>query len=183
VSPRNEYFSFLEHAENFSYEIFWNDYTEQWVQDTVEQILQKLPLERGNPGLWTNPVHYTLAPRVVVGEAKNPNDASTLAGAWLPFTSARMSIFVQKYFGNDAFQFAWTNAEDFLHGKLDLKLLRGAAEIFTFGETAAAYVKGKGFEPKASFAHPAFFSRWNTERGRSALAKFETEYKKAFQIK
>jgi len=183
VNPEAEYYEYLNYARRFRYDIFTNNYTDWGLQQTVERIVDTLPEEgEVSPKYITNDLEAPLAPRVILGEARNKNDFKTMAGAWLPFTSAKMCQFVQKYFGDDAFLFSWTNVEDFEHGMVPMRRLRTAGEVFTFGEKAKAFCVANNVRVDSAFSHPAFFSRWNTERGRTELARFEAQYKGAFDI-
>ena len=184
VSVTAEYRAYEQYAKEFSYDVYFNNYTEATVQLNASMIIASLQEEEPVNAryLTLDTLHRSKGYRVIVGEARNPKDFQTMAGAWLPFSSAKMSAFVQKYFSNSAFQFAWCNTEDFSRGVLPLSALHNAAEVYTFGKMAEAFVIQRGATPKAAFLHPAFFARWNTEKGRSALREFETQYKTAFKL-
>lgn len=185
VNPRDEYSAYYWYATEFRYDVCINDYTQERLQYNVAKIIKSLPEEEPISAQYLT--HGNLLPlhseQLIVGEARNVNDNKTMAGAWLPFSSAKMCKFVQQYFGTKAFRFAWCNAEDFKRGVLPAGVLRNAREVFTFGAEAKNLVDGVGVTPAASFSHPAFFARWNTERGRAALAEFEKKYVAAFNLK
>lgn len=176
--------TYQQYAKEFSYDVYVNDYTEDTAERNASRIIESLPEELPISGkyLSLDASHRFHDYRLIVGEARNPKDFQTMAGAWMPFSSAKMCSFVQKYFSNSAFQFAWCNTEDFQKGVLPLTALNTAAEVFTFGKSADMFVARHNITPKASFMHPAFFARWNTDRGRAALQEFEQQYKQAFGI-
>lgn len=183
VSVSEEISAFQQYAITYGYDMYYNDYNSDWVQSTASEIYASMPSEDSvSPEFYTmgnNPVQ----PRsIIIGEARNKRDSLTMAGAWLPFTSAKMCQFVQRYFGDGAFNFAWTNAEDVANGKVPLAYIQNQARVYTFGESARAYIRDRGIEATASFAHPSYFSRWNTDRGRAALHYFEQQYKQAFDL-
>lgn len=184
VDVTAEFVAYDQYAKQFGYISCINDYTEERLRQNATYIVENLPEEEPvNARYATFGILHPRRPyQLIVGEARNPKDFTTMAGAWLPFSSAKMSQFVQKYFGDSAFQFAWSNTEDYERGVLPLSVLRNAAEVYTFGTLAKAFVERHHVEPKASFLHPAFFARWNTERGREALREFEAQYKAAFKL-
>jgi hypothetical protein len=185
VTPAAEYEAFYTHAIQFGWNMYWNSYQEYWVDETVNLIMEKfsmIPRRVLSPRYWTHGTRTPRTPEVIIGEARNPRDHETMPGAWLPFTSAKTAAFVQKYFGNRAFEFCWTNADDIARGYIPTSKLNATTGIYTFGEKAANLMKTLHIDVKASFGHPSYFARWNTERGRAALAKFETQYRAVFEI-
>lgn len=185
VIPAQEYDAFLSYASLFGWDIYWNSYHENFISETVQLITEKFSMiPRGvlNPRYWTNANYLPKTPRVIIGEARNKTDFRTMGGAWLPFTSAKMCQFVQKYFGNDAFNFAWTNSDDIENGRVPHSKLDSTTGIYTFGTRAHELMAHLHYDVKAAFAHPSYFSRWNTDRGRYALQIFEEKYKEAFKL-
>lgn len=184
VDVTAEFTAYDQYAKQFGYTSLINDYTEERLRLNAKILVESLPPEEPvNARYATFDILHPRRPyRLIVGEARNPKDFQTMAGAWLPFSSAKMCQFVQKYFGDWAFQFAWSNTEDYERGVLPLSVLRGATEVYTFGKLAEAFVLRNHITPKASFLHPAFFARWNTDRGREALKEFEAQYKAAFKL-
>jgi hypothetical protein len=183
VDPYSEYYEYLAYARRFKYHIVTNDYDADSLKHNVNAVIDLLPEDSAlHPKYFTNDRESLIAPRLIIGEARNKNDFKTMAGAWLPFSSARMCAFVQKYFGDEAFDFAWTNVEDIEHGLVPLRRIKGAAEKFAFGEKAKAFCTANSIALDSAFAHPGYFARWNTERGRTELARFESQYKEAFDL-
>lgn len=179
-----EYRGFVDYGRDFCYDIYSKDYTAVRDEQIAANIIYSLPDENPISARYLTYGKQLLVPgvRLIVGEQRNPNDYKTMAGAWLPFSSAKMCRFVQQYFGDKAFRFAWTNAEDISHGLIPRHIIQNASEVFTFGKDASNVVQQVGVLPNAAFAHPAFFARWNTDKGRAALKEFERTYKVAFDL-
>lgn len=177
---------FTQYAEIMGWTMLYNDYTQDNLGALVRTISRDLDYSTRN-SLGINPKYFACAQHgmtskyiLVIGEARSKNDSKSMAGAWLPFTSAKMTAFVQKYLGYQAFRYAWTNAEDIAQSKVPMQYIKNAHAIVAFGEAANSVLRNIGIPPTHKFAHPAYFSRWNTDRGRMALGEFESTYKEAF---
>lgn len=184
VSVSEEIQTYTKYGRDFGYDFYMNNYTEERVQHNATSIINSLPAEEPVSAryLTHTTLHPEFSPRLIVGEGRNPNDFKTMAGAWLPFSSAKMCQFVQKYFGNEALRLQWCNMEDFERGVLPISVLKSAGKVYTFGRLAEAFALRNKVVPAYSFLHPAFFARWNTDRGRAALQQFEAQYKAVFGL-
>lgn len=181
VSAADEARVYQNYARRFGYNVLYNHYTEDSLRRNIRMAIGTVEEHsKIHPRIMSSGTEALRAPRLIVGEERNPNDYKTMPGAWMPFSSAKTTQFVQKYFGDDAMMFSWTNAADIENGLVDNTILQAATAIYTFGNKAYDTVAGRGIIPAGAFAHPGFFTRWNTDRGRKALMTFETEYKKVF---
>jgi hypothetical protein len=179
VDPRLETKLFSDYYYKYGWDMFHNDYSRRSLEFQAESTVKMLGKLREQycevPRFQTWPsVGHTY--NLVLGDSRNPNDSKTLPGAWLPFTSLKMTQFVRQWFGKYATQFAWSNAADVESGEVDQNFVLNARSVIAFGDRAQELCKKLGVEKVHSFAHPAYFSRWNTDRGRTALEKFTTTF-------
>jgi hypothetical protein len=178
VDLQREYRLYEDYGAMFQYTVGYNDYSLDFMRALLDNVEKQI---NGNAPVFapaqcvTVPENFEANPRftLVIGEERNPNDYKTMPGAWLPFTSAKMTQFVRKYFGMKAFNVGWTNSEDIDNNCVPLSIVHAAKTVICFGMRARATAKRLGCENVAAFSHPGFFSRWNTDRGRKALAEFQ----------
>jgi energy-coupling factor transporter ATP-binding protein EcfA2 len=180
VDPFQETMMFYNYAQEY----FWNTQANDFRPETIDKIAEAIKVQLDQ--LYLNqspcsPMYYTMPLYrssgrwlVMMGDKRNVSDYKKHAGAWLPFSSLKMTQFAQKYFGNRALNFAWTNAADIEKGDVPISLVNGN-KVVTFGSAAAELCRRLNITPAGEFDNLSVMSRWNTNRGREQLIKFERE--------